>query len=188
MAKPLWARHCLWKCVRDIPLYYPVHGSGLLWDEACCFQMCADEIKAVLDLEHGRSMSCRHVDGWIPSATPRVFSTNHRQSYDLPLATANFQQHRGKMHIIVAKMEIKNGDCFQGLLLVSTACSTCLVASYLYWTLSRISFGCKNWVCWVTGMNISIGPIGYMLYKQSSGSNRNLGYVTSMQHWIGYAA
>jgi hypothetical protein len=46
----------------------------------------------------------------------------------------------------------------------------------------------KNWVCWVTGMNISIGPIGYMLYKQSSGSNRNLGYVTSMQHWIGYAA
>jgi len=92
------------------------------------------------------------------------------------------------MHIIVAKMEIKNGDCFQGLLLVSTACSTCLVASYLYWTLSRISFGCKNWVCWVTGMNISIGPIGYMLYKQSSGSNRNLEYVTSMQHWIGYAA
>ena len=57
-----------------------VHGSGLLWDEACASQMCIDEIKAVLDLEHGRSIRCRHVDGWIPSATPRVFSTNHRQS------------------------------------------------------------------------------------------------------------
>ena len=63
-------------------------------------------------------------------------------AYDFPLATANLQQHRGKMHITVAKMDIKNGYCFGGLLLISTSCSICLVVSYLHWTLSRISLGC----------------------------------------------
>ena len=52
-------------------------NAGLLWDEANMRNLDVDQMKAVMDLEHTRTIHCRNTDGCLPKNCARIFSCNH---------------------------------------------------------------------------------------------------------------
>ena len=76
-----------------------LNSEGLLWDEACFAELDVDLCKGLVDLEHDRSIRCRHVDGMIPAGTPRVYATNHSWESFWPRLD---QEHR---HAIQRRVE-----------------------------------------------------------------------------------
>ena len=51
-------------------------GEGLVVDEAFLGYREIDDVKALLDIKKTRDVACRNRDGFIPSGTPRILSTN----------------------------------------------------------------------------------------------------------------
>ena len=59
--------------VRDM---FIAADEGLVVDEVCLAGRDIDDVKALLDLEETRDVTCRNKDGTIPARTPRILCTN----------------------------------------------------------------------------------------------------------------
>ena len=59
--------------IRDVTF---APGEGLVLDEVYFATRAIDDVKALVDLQKGRDVSCRNKDGRVPRGTPRIISTN----------------------------------------------------------------------------------------------------------------
>jgi hypothetical protein len=80
--------------------------EGLVVDEVCLAGRDIDDVKALLDLEETRDVTCRNKDGTIPARTPRIFCTNWSWGTFWPREAFN-PEHLGAIRRRVLWVEVK---------------------------------------------------------------------------------
>ena len=89
--------------VRDILI---AADEGLVVDEVCLAGRDIDDVKALLDLEETRDVTCRNKDGTIPARTPRILCTNWSWGALWPRETFN-PEHTDAITRRILWVEIK---------------------------------------------------------------------------------
>lgn len=89
--------------VRDIVF---VDGEALVYDEAFMADRRIDDVKAFIDLEKGRDVSCRNRDGHIPKGMLRIMSTNWPKAAFFP-KEASHVEHADAIERRVLWIDVK---------------------------------------------------------------------------------
>lgn len=74
-------------------------GHSILIDEICLFDVPANQIKKMFDLEHTRSIRCRNVNGTFLAGVPRIFTTNSTKKEFFPSMSAQDRTGVERRHI-----------------------------------------------------------------------------------------